>query len=86
MQQIWKFPLLSAAEAIKIPRGARILDVQLQNDRPCLWALVTPAAELVARAIHICGTGSDLLGGTENYLATFQQGPFVWHVFDGGEI
>ena len=34
---------------IALPRGARILCVQVQDVRPCLWALVDPEAPTCER-------------------------------------
>ena len=81
---IWKFPLTN--EAVEMPKGARLLTVQTQNGIPCLWAEVNPKAEKVTRHLLVVGTGWDdgLVEGS-TYLATFQQGPLVFHVYDMGE-
>lgn len=39
---IWKFPLniYSRPSKIKMPKGADILTIQLQNNQPVIWAIV----------------------------------------------
>lgn len=93
---IWKHTLASPSAGlargrrelthiVRLPRGARILDVQLQGDAICLWVLVDPD-EIVAvdRIVFILGTGwhvdAAVIGICE-HLATIQDGALVWHVF-----
>lgn len=80
---IWKFPLAVAVEnAITMPAGARVLSVQMQNGQPTLWAMVDPSAPPTRRRFRLAGTGlecSDCAG--LDFLATLQDGPYVWHVF-----
>ena len=56
MKTIWKFPFAVSDKlviAIEMPKGAKILHVEVQSDwlapglrgQPCLWALVDPLAE-----------------------------------------
>ncbi len=86
MTTVWKFPLrVSDSQTIKMPAGTSILCVQVQNDQPCIWALVpNTEAVLVSQTILMAGTGHnrpDLLG--KNYIGTFQlnEGVLVFHVF-----
>ena len=88
MKTIWKFPLvLTDMQEIVMPKDAEILDIQEQHDALCMWALVDPAAEKVSVAIRCYGTGHDVpdnvrkYAPTVVYLATVQQGSFVWHFF-----
>lgn len=85
MDTIWKFPLtLTDVQEIILPAGARLLTVQLQDNVPCLWALVNDYIGLTqVRTIEIHGTGNPIEGNHQRrYIATFQQPPFVWHVFE----
>lgn len=84
MNTICKFPLvLTDMQEITVPAGAQLLTVQLQDETPCLWALVDGYAGLTeTRTIEIHGTGNPILSGLRQYVATFQQPPFVWHVFE----
>jgi hypothetical protein len=92
MKTIWKFPLAVAdIQAIEMPVGARLLDVQMQRatgDQVCLWALVDPSNMKCKRWISIHGTGHELPDGIADakYVGTFQLvgGSLVFHVFDHG--
>lgn len=87
MKAIWKYAIDLAREVtVHMPAGARILSVQSQLDQAQVWALVDPAADLVQRRFGIYGTGWDLHDAPGEYVGTFQDGWFVWHVFDRGEI
>lgn len=83
---IWKFPLaLLNAQIIVMPEGAEILTVQRQNEQACLWAIVNPERNKEDRLFEIHGTGNpmeDEFGVSRKYIGTFQQPPFVWHVFE----
>lgn len=86
MRTIWKFPLSNmGVEEIEMPKGAEILTVQIQDERPCLWAIVEDRAEKDRRFIETHGTGHPMrvdMGITRRYIGTVQQPPFVWHVFE----
>ena len=46
MKTIWKFPLdITSTQAICTPAGSTFLDVQVQNDKVCLWAEVDTEKE-----------------------------------------
>lgn len=87
MRTIWKLELEAKGEQIKwLPWGAEILCVQMQKEKPCLWALVEDTNDLKERTILIYGTGKPI---SESYFAlkyidTFQMigGDLVWHVFE----
>lgn len=89
MMSVWKYTFeVDDIVRIAMPTRARLLSVQIQHGRPCLWALIDPDAATVDRILHILGTGHN----TErvyfaDYVGTFMQagGDLVWHVFDGGE-
>lgn len=85
MRIIWKFPLKLGSQPLKVPKGSRILTVQIQHGTLMLWALVDPQAIVPFRldTIHVIGTGNDLPDVVEKfeYIATVQEGGFVWHVF-----
>lgn len=85
MSAIWKFPLPVLDDfSLLLPRGARVLTVQAQADRPCLWALVDPAAEPTPRQFRMWGTGHEHAEEPGTYLGTFQLGggALVFHVFE----
>ena len=67
---------------IKIPKGAEVLCVQMQNDAPQIWAIVDPNAEEEERKFLLAGTGWDQDLSKYRYVGTFQALPFVWHLFE----
>jgi hypothetical protein len=81
MKKIYKYELTSQDCTLKLPKGAEILTVKLQNTTPTLWALVDPEAELEARHICIVGTGWDVEDNMK-YITTYIDGYFVWHIFE----
>ncbi len=89
MKTVWKFPLsLTEKQRVEMPLGAQILDVQLQNSSPCLWAIIQTGAEMQTemRVFETYGTGDPLPNGAgadgPYYVATYQLDGFVWHVFE----
>lgn len=71
-------------QAIKMPKHSVILSIQVQNTQICVWAEVEENQPIVDKVFVIIGTGhsfdKDILG---QYLATVQQGEFVWHIYEG---
>jgi hypothetical protein len=84
MKMIWKFPLRDMGPCeVPMPQGAEILDVQMQNELPCIWAMVDPHAPVEAKTFVIHGTGHVVGDDTKlSYIGTVQQGTLVWHVFE----
>lgn len=81
--RIWKWPLqMTALQDIDLPIGAKYLDVQIQNGEPQLWCLCNANAALEPRRLMIHGTGNPMPDDPGAYLATFQTGAFVWHLFE----
>ena len=85
---IWKFELETTDnQTIEMPIGSKILTVQTQNGKVCLWALVDPTVIKVKVFIDIFGTGHEIHYGENiirNYLGTYQlqNGDLVFHVFE----
>ena len=84
MKQVWKFPL-RRDEFIDMPAGAELLHVDTQGGTPMLWALVSLDNDAVVRRVSVVGTGWDMPVKPGKYVGTYMDGPFVFHVFDGGE-
>jgi hypothetical protein len=81
MTQIWKYRFESGN--IMMPKGAKILTVQMQNDTPYMWAIVDVDAELEERVFEIHGTGHNIRNIDEHeYIGTYIDNPFVWHLFE----
>lgn len=70
------------AQAIDLPVDAQILDCQMQGGRLALWALLDPSATSLLRAFRVYATGTGLPTAPGRYIATVQDGPYVWHVFE----
>lgn len=85
---IHKYELqITDEQRIEMPRNATLLSVQMQRDKMVLWASVNINEPIRSRVIRIHGTGQSIDGEStfDLYVGTVQNGPFVWHVFDGGQ-
>ena len=80
---IFKYPLdLGLPVTLQLPRSAQPLFVGAQGQQPYLWVRQIPAAvKLVPRYFEIVGTGDHFPKGAQ-YIGSFQQPPFVWHVIE----
>lgn len=88
-QTIWKYPLrVKETETFLMPRGAEILTIQVQNETPCIWALVDPNETYQdERKFEIHGTGNPILlndSTKRKYIGSFQlmEGQLVFHLFE----
>ena len=82
---IWKFliPPSNGYPSIYMPIGAKILTVQLQMGVPCLWVEVNPEEEgQEQRQFQVVGTGRGLSKNPRNHIGTWQDGAYVWHLFE----
>jgi hypothetical protein len=89
MKSIYKFSLpLDDQFVLAMPSGAKILSVQVQNDQPCIWAIVDPAEPPEPRCFEMYGTGHTLPEDITalKFIGTFQlEIPgLVFHLFEGG--
>ena len=75
---VWKFPVCSE---VRMPKGAKLLTLQVQHGMPHLWAEVDPSAEEEKRRFAVVGTGSTL-PEPRTYVGTYQNSPFIWHVYE----
>ncbi len=92
MRTIFKYPLgIVDRQIVEIPRHSRILSVQMQNERICLWALVDPGEAMESVAIRVHGTGHpldddidgfDFTGTVQIPAPNMPNGSLVFHVFD----
>lgn len=84
---VWKFPLeIKDFQNILMPKGAKIIHVDAQNDVPCIWALVDAKEDTESRSFLIHGTGHNIEYPLSriNHIGSFQLdgGSFVGHVFE----
>ena len=84
MKTIHKFPFsIFNHFGISLPKDAVILSAQMQDEQPCIWALVDTEQEIEKREFILFGTGHPIYHIDElKYVATFQQAEFVWHLFE----
>lgn len=83
--RIWKWEIeVVDTQVVKMPTGAKILDIQPQNFSICLWALCDDEAMLEPRTIAIYGTGNLIPNDPGRYISTFQilGGNLVFHAFE----
>lgn len=84
MKKVWKYPFIPRdVLQVDMPIGAQALCVQLQDGRPCLWALVESEAPVGTRTFRVVGTGHPA-EGLGSYIGTFQfpEMQLVFHVFE----
>ena len=87
MKRVFKYPLVidDVVEVI-MPKGAKVLTVQMQHNVPCIWAVVeSEETELESRFFRIAGTGHGIVDEiVDNYIDTFQMrdGMLVFHLFE----
>lgn len=81
MKTIYKYPVSSSFELL-LPEDAEILTVQLQDGEAQMWVLFDPYEPTYPRKFEVFGTGWTIEEDELRYVATFQKGKFVWHVFE----
>jgi hypothetical protein len=83
MKAIWKFTLQQHIR-LPIPKGAKLLDVQTQNEHPQAWFLVDPEQPEEDRIFRVYPTGVGFDDSGLTYTGTFQikGGALVFHVFE----
>lgn len=94
MTRIWKYaiPIDAIKEAWKkevgafkltMPRHAKVLCVQVQDDEPMIWAQVPADGEDETRWFYVLATGAEVPEEGKFYIDTWQSGGFIWHLFSG---
>jgi hypothetical protein len=87
--KIWKFELQKErTQLLKMPKKSEIMDIQMQNGKPVMWALVDPETDEIEVKINMYGTGWDTHQSSikDEYLSTVQDGELVWHFFMNYEV
>jgi hypothetical protein len=80
MKEIWKYKVENVLE---MPKGAEILAVKVQDSfNVCIWAKVDPEMETETRMFEVIGTGHPFDDTNKEYIETYLDGPFVWHLFE----
>lgn len=84
MKTIRKYELEPGkTQSIWMPGYANVLDVQLQDGKPVLWALVDPTIPNEERRFQLVWTDEEMSNlEYAGYISTFQAGSMVWHLFE----
>jgi hypothetical protein len=85
MARVYKYPLKPEdVQVLEMPKDAKVLDIQVQQGIPCIWAIVDPDAPMEIVKLYTYGTGHNILNVDKLlYLGTYQilGGEIVFHVF-----
>ena len=86
METIYKYPIpFEDNFALDLPKGFKILSLQLQFNKPHIWALIDPKQPKVPKTFYLLGTGHPLPSDRDlKYIGTFQlhPGTVVGHLFE----
>lgn len=83
MSNIYKYELKwKPVQTVKC-KAVKILDIQIQNGTPVMWAVTSVDAKERAIDIIMQGTGMDVLAIVEDltHISTTQFNGYVWHWF-----
>lgn len=85
-------------EDILLPAGSQIICIDVpakyvsmirastqEDNAAYLWAEVDSKAPNVTRRIHFVATGT-VIPARAVFIQTLIHPPFVWHIYDGGEV
>ncbi len=85
---IWKYEFPIKDEFIlDLPEGAKVLTAfvqkpnQSRDRKAAFWVEVDPTAPLHPYLFMVVGTGNPVPLDATYYIATFPDGPFVWHLY-----
>src|SRR4051812_18868695 len=83
MNAIWKYEV-GPRTVLEMPKGARILSLQVQDNAPKIWALVDTNQMKVRRVFRVLPTGMEFDAAGLAYVGTFQLdgGKAVFHLFE----
>lgn len=73
---------------LELPKGAKVIFVGPDPEgQDCVWFEfeMKNAENKVPRVLEIFGTGH-LIPPMSTHIVTFKSGPFMWHLYDHGEI
>ena len=82
--KIWKLKLEhERTQIVKMPLKSEIMDIQMQNGTPTMWAMVDPETDEIEVKINMYGTGDETHENVlkDEYLSTVQDREYVWHFF-----
>lgn len=86
MRRVYKYPVpdIGVVFTVHMPKGARVVNFETQGEAMCFWAVVDPSARMEPRELTVFGTGWDIEDERWQYVASLQDAPYVWHLFEKG--
>jgi len=73
---------LSGYQGIELPKGYKILKVDVQDNNPCIWAQVDEYAPREYVEFYMYATGQEINRSDVKYHDTVFLGTTVWHIFE----
>ena len=85
MRTIYKYPIeITDSQEIEMPISAEPIHAGLDpQGTPCVWAKVRTDNKKDSVTIYVVGTGNPIPRMARKHIGSFNQGPFVWHIFIG---
>jgi hypothetical protein len=85
MKTIYKYPIrITDNQEIQMPINAKAIHAGLDPlGTPCVWATVRADNKMDTVTVYVVGTGNPIPFMARRHVGSFNQGPFVWHVFIG---
>jgi hypothetical protein len=83
---IYKYPITPDENGeVLIAAGGtfKLLTVQMRDSVPCLWAEVDPDSPIYVHRFVTVGTGRRIPDDGV-YVGSWQNGRYVWHLYDRG--
>lgn len=85
MRTIYRYPLrLAEVQTITGPGLGRIVAVGNSRGELEVWAEVDTHDMEMVRTVTIVGTGNEIPHGAGRHVGHVIDGPFVWHIYEGG--
>ena len=72
---------LEAEQSFNAAQGISALSIQRQNLQFSLWYQTDTELPAAQYNVHIVGTGCEIPPGNLEYIASVQNGLFVWHFY-----
>jgi len=85
MAKIYKYQFdITDTVTIDMPIGSQVMSFDSQDNKPTLWALVEPEAEIEERTFYLFGTGHNVPDNFDasDHIGTIQINGLVWHLFE----
>jgi hypothetical protein len=76
------FPVFPGPFDLQMPKGAKVLSLEMVVAAPLLWAVVDPSAELETRSFEVIASGRTFDPGRMTYIGTFTSGEESAHLFE----